>query len=106
MEAKLICYTLGKTDHQTRSKFKREFFGYLDKSNNNKYKYERMGLLTKIPHIKPIRSTLIIDAKDETEIIKFLKKFNAKIKTYRVILDKNELKIPQGATPLKIPHNR
>ncbi|RLG91888.1 hypothetical protein DRO37_09680 [Candidatus Bathyarchaeota archaeon] len=98
MKAKLICYTLGNIDHQTRSKFKRNFFGYVDKSNNNQYKYQRKGLLTEIPHNKPIRSTVIVKAKDEAKIIKFLKKFNAETKTYWIIIDKNELKIPTGTT--------
>jgi len=30
MKAKMICYTLGNVDYKTRSKFKREFFGYLE----------------------------------------------------------------------------
>lgn len=94
MKARLICYTLGKVDHQIRSRFKREFFGYMDKSNNSQYKYQRKGLLSEIPHSKPIRSTVIVKPKDETKIIKFLKRFKAEIKTYWIIINKNELKIP------------
>lgn len=98
MRAKLICYTLGNAGHQTRSRFKREFFGYIDKSNNNQYRYKRKGLLTEVPHIKPIRSAVIVKAKDEPKIIKFLKKFKAKIKAYWIIIDVDELKIPADAT--------
>lgn len=98
MKAKLICYTLGNVDHQTRSRFKREFFGYVDKSNNNQYKYKRKGLLSDMPHSKPIRSTVIVKPKDETKIIRFLKRFKAGIKTYWIIIDKKELKIPNGMT--------
>lgn len=96
MRAKLICYTLGNAGHQTRSRFKREFFGYADKSNNNQYKYQRKGLLTEVPHSKPIRSAVIVNAEDEPKILKFLKKFRAKIKVYWIIVGKNELKIPEG----------
>ena len=94
MKAKLICYTLGNVDHQTRSRFKRDFFGYTDKSNNNQYKYQRGGLLTNIPHSKPIRSAVIVNAKDEPKIINFLKTFKAEIKAYWIIVNKTELKIP------------
>ena len=98
MKAKLICYTLGNVGHQTRSRFKREFFGYVDKSNNDQYRYQRKGLLAEVPHSRPIRSAVIVNATDELKIIKFLKKFKAKIKAYWIIIDKNELKIPTGAT--------
>lgn len=94
MKAKLICYTLGNVGHKARSRFKRELFGYVDKSNNNQYRYQRNGLLSEIPHSKPIRSTVIVKPKDEAKIIRFLKKFKAKIKVYWIIIDKNELKIP------------
>jgi len=99
MEAKLICYTLGKIDHKTRSKFKREFFGYIDKSNKGQYKYERHGLLMKIPHSKPIRSIVIVKSEDEEKVTKLLRKYKAIIKIYDVIINSEELKIPQGATP-------
>ncbi len=98
MKAKLICYTLGNVDHQIRSRFKREFFGYADKSNNNQYNYQRRGLLTEVPHSKPIRSAVIVKAKDEPKIIRFLKRFKAEIKVYWIIIDKTELKIPTGVT--------
>jgi len=94
MKAKLICYTLGNVGHQTRSRFKRELFGYVDKSNNNQYKYQRNGLLSEIAHSKPIRSTVIVKPKDEVKILRFLKRFKAEIKAYWIIIDKNELKIP------------
>lgn len=94
MKARLICYTLGNVDHQTRSRFKREFFGYVDRSNNHQYKYKRKGLLSDTPHSKPIRSSVIVKPKDEARIIRFLKGFKAEIKRYWIIIDKKELKIP------------
>lgn len=98
MKARLICYTLRNADHQARSKFKREFFGYVDKSNNNQYKYHRKGLLTDVPHSKPIRSIVIVKKEDEAKVVRFLKKFKAKIRAYWIIIDKNELRIPTGMT--------
>lgn len=97
MKAKMICYTLGNVDYKTRSKFKREFFGYLDKSTYGKYTYSRDGLLTTIPHSRPVRSTVIVKNEHESEVIALLEKFNAKIKVYEIAIDDGELKIPQGA---------
>lgn len=98
MKAKMICYTLGNVDYKTRSKFKREFFGYLDKSTYGKYTYLRDGLLSTIPHCRPVRSTVIVKNEHKSEVVDLLEKFNAKIKVYEVIVDDEELKIPQGAT--------
>ncbi len=94
MKAKLICYTLKNVNHQTRSKFKREFFGYQDKSNKGKYKYDRKGILSHLPHSRPIRSIVIVKAKDESRIVNLLKKYNADTRVYNVTINKNELKIP------------
>lgn len=99
MYAKLICYTLGKANYQIRGKFKREFSGYKDKSNMGQYTYERKGVLSGIPHSKPIRSVVIVEKIYENKIVQFLRKYKAKIKTYDVLIDKDELKIPQGLTP-------
>lgn len=94
MKAKLICYTLKKVNHQTRSKFKREFFGYQDKSNKGKYEYNRKGILSQLPHSRPIRSIVIVKAKDESQITNLLKKYDADIRIYDITINKNELKIP------------
>jgi len=98
MKAKMICYTLGNVDYKTRSKFKREFFWYLDKSTYGKYTYSMDGLLSTIPHIRSVRSTVIVKNEHKSEVVDLLEKFNAKIKAYEVIVDEEELKIPQGAT--------
>ena len=98
MKAKLICYTLGTINHNTRSRFKREFFGYLDKSNSGSYKYPRKGLLSTIPHCKPVRSAIIVEKQNVMKVTQLLKKFNAKIKTYDIMISSKELRIPQLVT--------
>ena len=98
MKAKLICYQLGNVSHKIRSKFKREFFGYLDKSQNGRHIYQRDGLLSTIPHSRPIKAMVIVKNENETEVVSLLEKFNAKIKVYEVVVDDEELKAPQGAT--------
>lgn len=98
MKAKLICYRLGNVSHKIRSKFKREFFGYLDKSQFGRHIYQRDGLLSTIPHSRPIKSMVIVKNEHEAEVVDLLEKFNAKIKVYSVIVDDAELKIPLGTT--------
>lgn len=86
MEAKLICYTLGKTSNIKRSKLKRELFGYKDKSNNSRYQYQRNGILTHIPNIRPIRSVIITKCEDSIKVQKILQKYGAKISIFDVSL--------------------
>lgn len=92
MEAKLICYTLGKISSTKRNKFKRKLLGYKDYSNKGGYTYERNGILHKIPHLRPIRSVIIVRSKDQAIITQFLKEYNAKISIFDVIIKENRLK--------------
>lgn len=41
---------------------------------------------------------MIVKNEHESEVIALLEKINAKIKAYEIIVDDEELKIPQGAT--------
>ena len=86
MKAKLICYTLKHPDHKRRSKFKREFLGYNDKSNKGRYHYHRNGLLGNIPHFKPIRSIIIVKPKDLSKVKKVLKAYKAKLFVFDVFV--------------------
>jgi mRNA-degrading endonuclease RelE of RelBE toxin-antitoxin system len=92
MNAKIVCYTLKKADDKIRSKFKREFFGYEDKSNRGQYNYKREGLVNQILNLRPVRSTIIVQNKDVNKVIKLLKKYDAEIKLYDIIINENELK--------------
>ncbi len=92
MEAKLICYTLGKISSSTRSQFKKKLSGYTDHSNKCKYKYKREGILGHLPNITPIRAVIIVRPEDEKIIIKFLRQYNAKYSTYDVKLKEKESK--------------
>lgn len=92
MKAVLICYTLTKTTPTKRTALKRQLTGYKDYSNKGEYTYQRKGLLTNIPHIKPTRSALIIKKEDEHKIKKILQKCNAHIRTYNIQINKTEFK--------------
>lgn len=92
MKCTIICYTLKKTTPTTRNKFKRELLGYTDHSNKGKYKYKRKGILQNIPHLRPIRSTIIIENKNKQKIIKFLQKYNAIYHTFNTTLQPHQFK--------------
>ena len=92
MKARLICYTLGKADPTTRSLFKRDLNGYIDTSNNGKYRYKREGLLQKIPHKSIIRSVLLVREKDKNKVTKLLNKYNAEYHTFSISINPNQLK--------------
>lgn len=91
MNAKLICYTLGKISSTKRSAFKRELNGFIDISNNGSYKYKREGLLQKIPHLSPIRSVILVQNKDTDKLIQLLSKFKAKYYCFDVNIPENKL---------------
>ena len=94
---RLLCYTLGsRPTVAERTKFRKRFLGYTDFSNKSQYKYHRKGLLSDIPHIKPIRSVIIVRNEDCNRVVNFLKKHNATVFVKSVILtseDKKKLKI-------------
>lgn len=85
MQAKLVCYSLGKVDATVRRNFHRDFYGYTDVSCNGKYVYKRKGVLSTIPHKKVFDA--IILTTDETPIVKILRKYRAKIRVFDVLTD-------------------
>ena len=91
MKGNLICYSLGKADPTTRSLFKRELNGYLDVSNNGKYKYKREGLLQKIRHKIPIRSVIIVEEKDKNKVTRLLNKYKANYHIFNININPKEL---------------
>lgn len=95
--AKLICYTHGsKPTAAERNKFRKLFWGYTDFSNKGQYRYFRKGLLSEIPHIKLIRSVIVVRNEDCDRIVEFLKNHNATTFVKTVILtgkDKKKLGI-------------
>jgi len=79
----IICYSLGSIEPKKRTKFNRELYGYEDKSNHGRYNYKRKGILTKIPHEKPLEAIII--CKTPENIIKHLKKYKAKYIKHKII---------------------
>ena len=88
---KMIAFSVGKGMTQNeRTKFTRHFFGYTDKSNYKKYSYYREGWLDKFPHIKPIKSLIIMRKEDSERTIEYLRKFDAELFVRDVVLSKED----------------
>lgn len=84
MKAKLITYTISKQPISAQNQLRKQLIGHNDTSHKGKYKYRRDGLLDKIPHLKPSRSTIIAPLNESKQIIRLLNKYNATIKTYDI----------------------
>lgn len=93
MIGKLIVFrVLAKNDKLTTNKFCRQFYGYIDRSNNYRYTYKREGFIEKFPYIKPLRGVLIVKKRDSKQIVSFLKMFNADIFMRDVLLNKEDMR--------------
>jgi hypothetical protein len=55
-----------------RARFHRELSGYLDKSFYGHFHYQRNGLLSKVPHLSPVRAAIITRKKYVPILLKFL----------------------------------
>ena len=91
MKAKLICYDLSKISQIKKVDVKRALFGYIEYSNNSKYTYSREGILSKIPHLRLTRAVIIVPNKEENRVIKVIKKFKGKYKSFNIEIDKSML---------------
>lgn len=92
MNAKIIAYTVKHLTTAQKNQIRVQLNGHNDTSHGGKYKYRREGLLDKITHLKPSRSTIIAPTKEAEQIITLLKKINAKIITYNIQIDPKEFK--------------
>ena len=91
MKAVLICYSLMDAKHDVRSSFKREMIGYVDKSNNGAYEYQREGLLDKISHLKPAKGVIIVKEIDSNKVKRLLRKYKARLKLFNIDIKQSML---------------
>lgn len=85
MKARLVSYDLTNLIQWEKVAVNRRLFGYVEYSNNSKYKYIRKGILNSIPHIKVARSVIIIM---ETDFPKLVKNLKCKYKSYKIDIPK------------------
>ena len=71
----------------------RKLYGYIDYSQNGKYKYHRQGILDKIPHLNPTRSVIITSKNHSQKIVDLLKKCTNNIFMREIILTEKDMEI-------------
>ena len=91
---RLIVFKLAKTnDRVAMNRFCRRFYGYLDHSHNNKYRYQRKGFLDDFPHLRLQSGVIVVKKEDAREILSFIKSYNAEIFMRDIILTKRDLRL-------------
>jgi len=83
------------TGHKTnwdRVRFFRGLYGHTEFSNFGKYTYDRPGILSTIPHIRPTESVIIVNNKNAKLLREFLKNENARFSEHKIILTEKEFR--------------
>lgn len=88
----IVFRVLARNDKLTMNKFCRQFYGYLDRSHNYRYEYQRKGFIENFQYIKPLRGVLVVRKEDADEIISFLRSYNAEIYARDIILLQDDIK--------------
>jgi hypothetical protein len=87
MMGKLIAFRVYRNnDQRTTNRFCQRFYGQDVTSHGGKYRSHKQGLLEEIPHVKLIRSVIIVAEEDEKRVVDFLKEYNAEIHVREVVL--------------------
>ncbi len=96
MKGNILIYRLPKnTEQRLVNQFCKKLYGQETSSHAGTYHYRRKGLLDSTPHRKLTRGVIIVEEKNTTTILKFLKEYNAEIHVREVALtpdDKKALK--------------
>ena len=88
---KIIVYKLSATnDRSSMKRFCRQFYGYLDRSCNYRYQYQRRGILDEYPHLKLQRGVLVVRKEDAEPIISFLESYNSEIFARDIVLSEED----------------
>ena len=82
----LIIYDLKNKKPREKTDITRKLFGFEDKSNNGAYTYKRKGLLKDIKHEKWNKAAILIDSKNEEDVVKILRKFGLRVLITRLPL--------------------
>jgi len=92
----IVFRVLAQNNKSIMNRFCRQFYGYLDRSNNYEYQYHRKGFLDDFQYIKPLRGVIVVKKEASEKIISFLESYNAEIYARDIILqdeDINKLKM-------------
>ncbi|KXB00187.1 hypothetical protein AKJ40_01685 [candidate division MSBL1 archaeon SCGC-AAA259M10] len=93
MEGSVVIYQIRGLSQAEKAKFRRELYGYTDKSNRGQYEYYRPGLLDEVPYRKLIRGVLLIRKRDKEKISDFMEKYEAEVHIRNVELTREDTEI-------------
>lgn len=88
----LICYKLNHLSPNKVNKFCREFHGYICKSKFSQYIYKKEGFMSKIPHISPNKTVLVVAKENGRRVLGFLRRHGAKVFARKIILTSSDSK--------------
>ena len=91
MKAKLIIYKLAKLEQYHKVLVNRALFGFTDNSNKGSYIYKRGGILSNLPHIRPIRGAIIVREKDGNKVVSILHSYKVKPQVFDIIIKQSML---------------
>jgi len=88
--AALFTFDTSHKQLKEKTRFYRELYGYTDSSYFGKYVYERKGILSDIPHLRPTESVVILKSEHRHLLRDFLKKEKVRFSEHKIILSKEE----------------
>ena len=91
MKAKIIFYKQENLSQNEKFKLRRELIGLEQKSNFSRYSYQIKGILDKLPHYRPVDSSIIVGKKHMDKITSAIKKHNAVYETFSIEIPKCKL---------------
>lgn len=91
MRATIIFYDMTELIPKNKEKLVTKLFGKEQMSYYGKYKYRTGGVLDGIPHLKPVRSALIVKKTDKNKVLKVLNQYKAIHCTYDTIIKKEAI---------------
>ena len=91
MKAKLIIYELTKLEQYHKVLVNRALFGFIDNSNKGSYLYKRGGVLSNLPHLRPIRGVIIVKDKDGKKVISVLQSYKVKPNVFNISIESSML---------------
>ena len=94
MKAALIIYSVSNQPSKVKNQLRVKLNGYKDIVKGGKYIYDRKGFLDTIPHLKTSPGTIIVPQSKKNRVIRLLKKYNAQIKNYEIVISKKYLSNP------------
>ena len=56
-----------------RTRFFRRLYGYVRRSTCGRYRYDRPGVLSEIPHVRFARAAVIVGFQDKAKLMRFLR---------------------------------